>query len=214
LLDGSLDTKWLDFGAGGGSQKSWFAVALHAPAALEFYGLSSANDEVGRDPCTWSLFALPVGDAEDWVTLDRRVDVAFPSRKSTLTYWVRHASRWRAVVCAQRAAVGCRSYQPLKGACSARSDWWCACSLALRRETRARQPLTGTCRDRSRASVTATRTRCSFRGCSSSLRPHPLLPRQVRLSRGCRCRCGWSTAGRRGTGCRCVGCQLRRRPGC
>lgn len=90
LLDGSVDTKWLDFGAGGGRGKSWFAVALHSHVALEFYGLSSANDEPGRDPCTWSLLGLPAdGEGDAWVQLDRRVDIPFPSRKATLTYWVR-----------------------------------------------------------------------------------------------------------------------------
>jgi peptide-N4-(N-acetyl-beta-glucosaminyl)asparagine amidase len=61
LFDGSLGSKWLDFGGGGAGGSAWAEYRLlpgQAPRVVTHYDLVCAEDCAERDPCDWVLEAL------------------------------------------------------------------------------------------------------------------------------------------------------------
>ncbi len=65
LFDGQITTKWLDFSA-----TSWVQITLAAPASLQAYGLTSANDMPERDPVSWTLSGSNNGT--NWTVIETR----------------------------------------------------------------------------------------------------------------------------------------------
>eukprot|EP00878_Enallax_costatus_P017911 GHUV01018833.1.p1 GENE.GHUV01018833.1~~GHUV01018833.1.p1 ORF type:complete len:372 (+),score=127.89 GHUV01018833.1:691-1806(+) len=63
LFDGTLTTKWLDFGGGGVGGEAWAEYRLlpSQPAVVvTHYDIISAEDCPERDPCDWVLECVPV----------------------------------------------------------------------------------------------------------------------------------------------------------
>lgn len=79
LVDGSPDSKWLDF-----SRTSWVELELAEPVTIVRYALTSANDAPGRDPRDWKLQGSD--DGTSWTTLDTRTSESFTDRFQTKTY--------------------------------------------------------------------------------------------------------------------------------
>lgn len=83
LIDGSVDTKWLDFN---------IFINNYADAIMDFgsqktfngYKWATANDEEGRDPKTWTVAGSNNGST--WVTLHTVTGfVATSSRKTYIS---------------------------------------------------------------------------------------------------------------------------------
>ena len=79
LVDGSSDSKWLDFNA-----TSWVELELAEPVKIVRYALTSANDAPGRDPQDWTLQGST--DGKTWTTLDTRSGESFSERFQTKIY--------------------------------------------------------------------------------------------------------------------------------
>src|SRR5437762_2429774 len=79
LVDGSDQTKWLDFEPTG-----WAELELDAPVKVVEYALTSANDAPGRDPRDWTLKGS--NDGTTWTTLDTQTNQDFSARFQTKTY--------------------------------------------------------------------------------------------------------------------------------
>lgn len=88
LIDGSAATKWLMFARAG-----WVELELSAPAAVVRYALTSANDELTRDPKDWTLSGSD--DGETWTRLDERTGQEFPQRGHTTTLEVNNTTAYR-----------------------------------------------------------------------------------------------------------------------
>lgn len=80
LFDGSLGTKWLDFGGGGQQGAAWAEYRLlpgRDPVVISHYDVISAEDCPERDPCDWVLEAAAdssgssssSGGQDAWVVL-------------------------------------------------------------------------------------------------------------------------------------------------
>lgn len=79
LFDGSLGTKWLDFGGGGQHGTAWAEYRLlpgHDPVMISHYDVICAEDCPERDPCDWVLEAAADSSCsssgehdETWVVL-------------------------------------------------------------------------------------------------------------------------------------------------
>ena len=76
LFDGQISTKWLD-----PSATSWVQVILAAPAALQAYGLTSADDMPERDPVSWTLSGS--NDGITWSVIETRTAQSWGSRYLT-----------------------------------------------------------------------------------------------------------------------------------
>ena len=63
---------------------SWLNYHFDTPVVANLYSVSSANDNVGRDPKAWTLMGSD--DGTSWVTLDQQTQIAFPNRKTTLFF--------------------------------------------------------------------------------------------------------------------------------
>jgi chitodextrinase len=81
LFDGQVGTKWLD-----ASNTTWVRIVLGAPALLESYSLTSANDEPQRDPGSWTLSGS--NDGSTWTVIDTRSGQAWSSRFLTREFSV------------------------------------------------------------------------------------------------------------------------------
>jgi predicted alpha-1,2-mannosidase len=79
LVDGSPDSKWLDF-----NPTSWVELELAEPVTIVRYALTSANDAPSRDPRDWTLKGST--DGQTWTTLDTRSGESFSDRFQTKTY--------------------------------------------------------------------------------------------------------------------------------
>ena len=79
LVDGSPDSKWLDF-----NRTSWVELELAQPVTIVRYALTSANDAPGRDPRDWTLQGST--DGQTWTALDTRSGETFSERFQTKTY--------------------------------------------------------------------------------------------------------------------------------
>ena len=79
LVDGSPDSKWLDF-----NPTSWVELELAEPVNVVRYALTSANDAPARDPRDWTLQGS--SDGITWTTLDTRSGESFSERFQTKTY--------------------------------------------------------------------------------------------------------------------------------
>jgi hypothetical protein len=106
LFDGSLSSKWLDFGGGGPHGSAWAEYRLlpgHDAVVVTHYDLVAAEDCPERDPCCWLLEAVDTSsgnDAHTWVVLDQRENEQFSQRNQLRSFSVpasaRMASRqWR-----------------------------------------------------------------------------------------------------------------------
>ena len=79
LVDGSPDSKWLDFEPTG-----WVELELAEPVTVVRYALTSANDAPGRDPRDWTLQGS--NDGQSWTTLDQQTGQSFSDRFQTKVY--------------------------------------------------------------------------------------------------------------------------------
>jgi|GEM_PF-184507 len=74
-------TKWLTWGGGGAWQDVWIQFQFDTPQEIDKYALTTANDEEGRDPKTWTLQAS--NDGSSWTDVDTVEDGALPSTRGT-----------------------------------------------------------------------------------------------------------------------------------
>jgi predicted alpha-1,2-mannosidase len=82
LVDGSAQTKWLEFGYAG---DSWVELELSEAVTLHSYALTSANDAAGRDPKDWTLRGS--NDGTTWsAPLDTRANESFADRFQRKVY--------------------------------------------------------------------------------------------------------------------------------
>jgi hypothetical protein len=88
ILDGSPNTKYLNFGGGG----SGFIVTPPAPALVQSFTLTTANDYESRDPTTWELYGTndqitsadnSIGLDENWILLGSGI-LDLPAERLTL----------------------------------------------------------------------------------------------------------------------------------
>src|SRR4051794_34321214 len=79
LVDGSPDSKWLDF-----NPTSWVELELAQPVTIVRYALTSANDAPERDPRDFNLQGS--NDGQTWTTLDTRSGQSFSERFQEKTY--------------------------------------------------------------------------------------------------------------------------------
>ena len=79
-FDGNTGSKWL----GNFSGSAWLQYQMPAPTIVKQYSITSANDDLGRDPKNWSLLAS--NDGINWVTLDTQSNQTFAGRYTTNTY--------------------------------------------------------------------------------------------------------------------------------
>jgi len=89
VFDGNRETKFLlgDFNG------AWMQVELNTPTAANAYTLTSANDEVGRDPIDWNLQASH--DGQNWVTLDAKSGEEFTSRFQQRVFWINNTTAYK-----------------------------------------------------------------------------------------------------------------------
>jgi predicted alpha-1,2-mannosidase len=88
LVDGSAQTKWLDFEPTG-----WIELELAEPVAVVHYALVSANDAAERDPTDWTLSGSD--DGQTWTVLDRRTGQDFAERFEAREYRFENATAYR-----------------------------------------------------------------------------------------------------------------------
>lgn len=86
LFDGNEDTKYLVDG-----NQFWVTVTLKEARTVDYYYMTSANDEGGRDPKTWKLYGS--NDKSNWTVIDERGaeswgDNADDNRKTRKEYQV------------------------------------------------------------------------------------------------------------------------------
>jgi hypothetical protein len=67
LIDGNLNTKWLDFNFSSNGNVSNIIFQFSSPQTFNGYRWATANDEVNRDPISWNLSASNNGI--DWTQL-------------------------------------------------------------------------------------------------------------------------------------------------
>ena len=81
-IDGSLNTKWLDF------LKGPLIVDLGSSLRLEQYRWATANDAVDRDPTRWTLEGS--NNKTSWTLIDDRSAEDFPTplERFTFTEWL------------------------------------------------------------------------------------------------------------------------------
>src|SRR4051794_8102209 len=87
LVDGSSDSKWLDF-----SPTSWVELELAQPVKVVRYALTSANDAPDRDPKDWTLQGST--DGQNWATIDTQTGQNFSARFQTKEYAVTSAASY------------------------------------------------------------------------------------------------------------------------
>ncbi|HEX2904610.1 MAG TPA: GH92 family glycosyl hydrolase [Jatrophihabitans sp.] len=85
LADGDASTKWLAFQA-----SATLTYHLPAPAKVDTYALTSANDAPERDPAGWTLAGST--DGTTWTTLDTRGGQSWTARQTQNKYTVPAAS--------------------------------------------------------------------------------------------------------------------------
>ena len=93
LVDGNVETKWLDRRLkDGSSQESrdavWFAVGFSEPKQVTKYEWFTAGDVPDRDPSAWRLQGSNNPDVDGWVDLDVRSGFeATSDRKKSAGVW-------------------------------------------------------------------------------------------------------------------------------
>ena len=81
LTDNSVGTKYLVKN----QSDLWIQYQAKSRYKLTYYSISSANDELRRDPKNWTLYGSTNGI--EWETIDNRNDQSFSFRNSTLIYF-------------------------------------------------------------------------------------------------------------------------------
>ena len=87
-VDGSVHTKWLDFDIDSPesfdcdpSSQLVLDFGVGNVATFDEYTWATANDVIGRDPISWSLFGSQ--DGSNWIELHRRFDVSITKTRKT-----------------------------------------------------------------------------------------------------------------------------------
>lgn len=80
VYDNNASTKLLLYGR----RTDWIQYQMTRPSVVTNYDLTSANDEPGRDPKTWTLEGS--NDGVGWKALDSRVDQVFSGRGQTRSF--------------------------------------------------------------------------------------------------------------------------------
>ena len=88
-VDGSLDTKWLDFRAAHGADEAsrsgvWIQLHFDEPTKISGYRWYTANDFEERDPRDWQL--LGSNDEANWVLVDKVEDFEATSDRKALAF--------------------------------------------------------------------------------------------------------------------------------
>lgn len=84
VLDGALDTKWVDmtFRDEGDWSNCWIQVDYAEAQPLTAYAFYTANDATWRDPGSWRLMASSDGD--EWYVIDEVIDYVAPEERKAL----------------------------------------------------------------------------------------------------------------------------------
>ena len=91
-VDGSLDTKWVDFRAAHGADEAsrsavWIQFHFDEPTKISGYRWYTANDFEERDPRDWRL--LGSDDESNWVVVDKVQDFEATSDRKKLAFTAR-----------------------------------------------------------------------------------------------------------------------------
>ena len=91
-VDGSLDTKWVDFRAAHGADEAsrsavWIQFYFDEPTKISGYRWYTANDFEERDPRDWRL--LGSDDESNWVVVDKVQDFEATSDRKKLAFTAR-----------------------------------------------------------------------------------------------------------------------------
>lgn len=79
LFDGNLNTKFLSF-----QKETWVQIEMKESYVLSSYSLTSANDQVNRDPKNWILMASQNG--EDFIDIANQDDFQFTKRNQKVEF--------------------------------------------------------------------------------------------------------------------------------
>lgn len=92
-FDGSLSTKWLDFGAGGARWLDYSLPDSHEGVVIRGMRLVSGNDCPERDPCVVVLLGSPGNAAGTFEELGRWTDLQFSGRHLGISLTVRPSAK-------------------------------------------------------------------------------------------------------------------------
>ncbi len=87
LFDMAPSTKFLTESKPSTSSPVWVSFSLDSIQTLGKYSMTSANDEDGRDPKSWTLYGS--ADGKSYTAIDSQSGVKFTGRGQTLTYTVK-----------------------------------------------------------------------------------------------------------------------------
>ena len=79
LVDGNLNSKWLDFSA-----ISWVQFSYSSAQVWNQYNITSGNDAPERDPKNWTIQGS--NDGTSWVTLDTKTNQTWSARNQTNSF--------------------------------------------------------------------------------------------------------------------------------
>lgn len=88
LFDEASSTKFLTSNKPSSGSPVWVSFKLDSARVLGKYSITSANDEDGRDPKSWTLYGS--ADGKSYTVIDRRSDQKFASRGLMVTYTVQN----------------------------------------------------------------------------------------------------------------------------
>ena len=89
LFDEASSTKFLTSNKPSSGSPVWVSFKLDSARVLGKYSITSANDEDGRDPKSWTLYGS--ADGKSYTVIDRRSDQKFASRGLMVTYTVQNS---------------------------------------------------------------------------------------------------------------------------
>jgi predicted alpha-1,2-mannosidase len=89
LFDEASSTKFLTSNKPSSGSPVWVSFKLDSARVLGKYSITSANDEDGRDPKSWTLYGS--ADGKSYTVIDRQSDQKFASRGLMVTYTVQNS---------------------------------------------------------------------------------------------------------------------------